>query len=433
MGRPCVMLISIDALKPEFVFEGERFGLDLPNLRRLFLHGGASARKGMKSVFPSFTYACHQSMITGTYPEKHGTFNNIVFDADGTHNGAWHWCVSDSVQNLWQLASENGYVTASMAFPTSVGAKGDFIAPEFWYDGTRLDSRLIDALARPQGLVAEMEAVIGQYPGGLDLTPDGDRRRFEGAMWLLESKLAPACGGRPFFLSMYFASYDETAHTHGVYSPQALDVLRTLDRYVGQAVERASAVSCGGLVTCVVSDHGTIDNTHNIRPNVIFRQYGLIDGSDGKVSSWKAWSHRSGGTAEVRLFNPGDEAMRGKVEALLRALEKDSGSGIAKVLTGEQARAERHGFPLCDFAIIAKRGYEIRDDFEGDYITEKTTQRAQHGYDEEYPEMLAFYGICGEGIARARDLGRVNLIDVAPTLAGIMGITMGDAQGKSLL
>ena len=36
-GRPSVLLISVDALKPEFVFEQERLGITLPNITHYFV------------------------------------------------------------------------------------------------------------------------------------------------------------------------------------------------------------------------------------------------------------------------------------------------------------------------------------------------------------------------------------------------------------
>ena len=49
-------------------------------------------------------------------------------------------------------------------------------------------------------------------------------------------------------------------------------------------------------VVCVVSDHGTLDNRYNIRPNVKLREAGLIttDGN-GRVTDWRAWSSARGG------------------------------------------------------------------------------------------------------------------------------------------
>lgn len=133
-----VILISIDALKPEFVLEQTRLGVHLPFLTSIFVDKGIVATEGMESVFPPFTYPCHQSMITGTNPAVHGIVNNAIFDPVNRHKGAWHWFANTRVKTLWQAAKEAGYIVGSAAFPTSVGAKGDFIAPEFWWDGSYL-------------------------------------------------------------------------------------------------------------------------------------------------------------------------------------------------------------------------------------------------------------------------------------------------------
>ena len=45
--RPSVLLISVDALKPDYVFEQERLGVKLPAITRCFVEGGRTAREGM--------------------------------------------------------------------------------------------------------------------------------------------------------------------------------------------------------------------------------------------------------------------------------------------------------------------------------------------------------------------------------------------------
>ena len=35
--KPNVLLVSVDALKPEFVLEQERLGVELPNITKYFL------------------------------------------------------------------------------------------------------------------------------------------------------------------------------------------------------------------------------------------------------------------------------------------------------------------------------------------------------------------------------------------------------------
>lgn len=428
-----VLLISVDALKPEFVLEQERLGISLPNISKYFVEGGAVARGGVKSVFPTFTYPCHQSIITGVCPATHGIFNNGIFDPMGDHLGAWHWFANRKVKTLWEAAKEQGYVSASVAFPTSVGAKGDYIAPEFWWDGSRLDSLLIDAVAKPQGMILEMEEEIGQYAGGLDLTDEGDHQRFLAAMWVLNHKIAPHLPEQLFFMSSYFASFDESAHQYGVYSREAAHSLEKIDEMLGEMIRRAHELTDDHILVCVCSDHGSIDNTFNISPNVKLREAGLIETNEaGAVTGWKAWSQRAGGMSEIRLKNPEDEEAREQLKQVVEVLAADPESGILEVADRDEA-AKRGGFPLAEYVLVAQKGYEIRDNVHGDYCTTKLHQKAQHGYSENFEEMRASFMLEGEGIEPGMDLGSMNLIDIAPTLAKVMGVELPEAEGVCVL
>ena len=431
--KPSVLLVSVDALKPEFVLEQQRLGVNLPTMTRYFLENGMVTRKGVKSVFPTFTYPCHQSIITGTRPATHGIVNNGMFDPTGKHLGAWHWFANRKVKTLWQAAKEGGYCSASVAFPTSVGAKGDYIAPEFWWDGSELDSIFIDMVSCPQGLISEMEADIGRYAGGLDLSDGGDAQRGAAALWMLQNKLAPQIDQKPFFLSAYFASFDESAHQYGVYSREAARSLEKINAMLGQLIEEAERITQGDLVVCVVSDHGTLDNHYNISPNVLLHQAGLIElDPEGNVTSWKAWSQRAGGTAEVRMADPQDEATRRTLAGIMKQLAEDPDSGILEVVDREGARA-RGGFPDAEYVLVAKKGYELRDDVTGDYCRTRLTQKAQHGYSENFPEMRASFMLWGKGVRPGSDPGEFELIDIAPTLAAMMGVSLPDAEGVNRL
>lgn len=431
-NSPSILLVSVDALKPEFVFEQERLGVKLPVITNYFVEKGLTAGDGMKSVFPTFTYPCHQSMITGTNPAIHKIVNNGIFDPLGEHLGAWHWFANTEVKTLWEAAKENGYWSASVAFPTSVGARGDFIAPEFWWDGSSLDSRFIDAVAKPQGIISEMEKEIGQYAGGLDLSDNGDAQRGKAALWMLKNKIAPVISEKPFFMSAYFASFDESAHQYGVYSNEAARSLEKIDKMLGELIEEAMKITDGHLIVCVVSDHGSLDNTHNISPNVLLHDAGLIQTDEnGRVISWKAFSQRAGGTAEVRLADPEDKEAADALKKIMDQLLADENSGIMEVLNGEEAK-KRGGFPEAAYVLVSDKGYELRDDVTGDYCRTRLTQKAQHGYNENFPEMRASFMLTGEGITKG-NVENVHLIDVAPTLAGLMGFVLPDAEGRDLL
>ena len=430
--KPSVLLVSVDALKPEFIFEQERLGINLPNLKR-FIHNGTVASKGVKSVFPTFTYPCHQSIITGTNPATHGIFNNSIFDPTGEHKCAWNWFVSKKVKTLWQAAKENGYVSASVAFPTSVGAKGDYIAPEFWWDGSKLDSMFIDVMSTPQGIISEMEQDIGDYVGGLDLTEAGDRQRFKATMWMLNNKLSLQVNCKPFFLSTYFASFDKSAHTYGVYSKEALHSLEQIDMMLGELIETVHCLTQDDVVVCVVSDHGIIDNQYTINPNVILAQSGLITlDEQGRIKDWRAWCMRAGGTCEIRLKDKNDTEAAQLLTKEIQKLIANSDNGILEVMDGQTAK-NRGGFPLAEYVLVAKKGYEIRENVTGPYCTNNLTLCAQHGYSENFEEMNAVFLIEGRNIATQKDVGSLNLIDIAPTLAGVMGFVLPQAEGIDIM
>lgn len=436
--RPSVLLISVDAMKPEFIFKAEERGVKLPNIQKYFVENGTYASEGMQGVFPSITYPSHQSMITGTNPVKHGTENNTMFDPFNVHHGAWIWNTTKEVKTLWDGAKESGYITASVSFPASGGAKGDYIAPEFWFDGTEFDSALVDMMCTPQGLVSEMEKEIGRYACGYYLDDESDEQCCKEVLWMMEHKLKQHLPEKPFFLSGYFAGFDTSMHNHGVYAKEPADTLMKIDRMLGQIIEKAHKITDGNVVVCVVSDHGSMDNERCIFPNVLFRQNGLIDVDEkGNVTGWKAYSQNGGGTCEIRIKDKEDKETYSKVKALLDDLKNERTGGVAKVLTHEEC-IEKGGMRDADFALIMKKGCEPRDEAVGTVYTsleEAGTyhHRAMHGYDELYEEMRASFLIEGVGIQKQRDLGLIKLVDVAPTLAAIMGFRMEDADGRNVL
>ena len=60
-----LIVISADAL----VAEDMEYLETLPNFKK-YLAGGVGVRK-VHSVYPTITYPCHTTMITGVYPDTH--------------------------------------------------------------------------------------------------------------------------------------------------------------------------------------------------------------------------------------------------------------------------------------------------------------------------------------------------------------------------
>ena len=68
-----LLLISLDAM----------IGKDIEILKTLPTFAPilekASIVKSVETVYPSMTYTAHASIVSGTYPEKHGVITNEVF------------------------------------------------------------------------------------------------------------------------------------------------------------------------------------------------------------------------------------------------------------------------------------------------------------------------------------------------------------------
>jgi len=54
------------------------------------------------------------------------------------------------------------------------------------------------------------------------------------------------------------------------------------------------------------------------------------------------------------------------------------------------------------------------------------------GYLPFYPEMRASFFAMGEGVARGRDLGVIDMRQIAPTVAGILGVSLPTAKEPAL-
>jgi predicted AlkP superfamily pyrophosphatase or phosphodiesterase len=58
--------------------------------------------------------------------------------------------------------------------------------------------------------------------------------------------------------------------------------------------------------------------------------------------------------------------------------------------------------------------------------------KGMHGYFPTSPALYASLLIMGKGVAKGRDLGVIDMRAIAPTLAGLLGTSLPDAEVKPL-
>ena len=124
-----------------------------------------------------------------------------------------------------------------------------------------------------------------------------------------------------------------------------------------------------------------------------------------------------------------DEARKKAADALNR-LAGDASSGVAKVTERAAARA-LGGFPDAALVVALKPGFRLGSKLQGP-VTASVRPGGTHGYAPDVAEMNSSFFIAGPGIAARRDLGQIDMRDIAPTLAALLGIQLPSAEGRNL-
>jgi len=430
-----VVMISVDGMKPEYVLEAEKRGLKIPFLRRLAAEG--TYAEGVTGVWPTVTYPSHTTLVTGVSPAEHGIIANLEFDPEHHFAESWFWYASQiRVPTLWQAAHQAGLVTASIGWPATVGAGAvDYLLPEFWRvtgateNLNPSDRYLIGALARPPELPDQMRDAAGPYLMGNDISLHGDEIKTRYAIEILRRH-------KPTFLTLHLSSLDEAEHSFGPFSPQANQDLEAIDGLLSQ-VNTAAQAGNAATVLAVVSDHGFTSLTHKVNLYIPFASAGLIqtttdpDSKVPKINSWKAQLWSAGGMCAVLLHDPADQQTEREVGALLSTLAADPANGIARILPREAIKP-LGGFPDAAFLIVFNSGYYASANPAGDLVTEIHGQHGGHRFSPEYPEMRASFFIVGPGIARGRNLGVIDMRQIAPTLAQQMGVRLPSSKASPL-
>lgn len=422
-GTPLLVVISIDGLRPDYVTEADQHGAKVPELRRFMREG--SYADGVTGVIPTVTYPSHTTLMTGVWPAKHGILANTTFDPLRKNYEGWYWYAEDiRVPTLWQAAAQAGRTTASIQWPVTVGAKITWDIPEFWRAGTPEDEKLLRVVAT-SGLLDEGKAAVGEYPGGIDAREEADEVRGKYAVWILQTK-------KPSLLTLHLLALDHTEHQSQPFSPEAIAVIEKLDGVIGEVRAAAERVAPGRAYVAVVSDHGftSYDKQLNLFP--AFHDAKLFTTDEkGNVTDWRAMPWVTGGSMAIVLKDPKDSATLGEVQALLEKLAADPTNGIDRVLDAEELH-KRGGYPDASFFVSMKPGWRTGYSLTCPVLS-KVKPGGTHGELPDLPALRAAFFLVGPGVPAGKDLGVIDMRDIAPTLAKEAGYSLPSADGKTLL
>ena len=386
-------MISLDAVaRPD----ADRL-LSLPALSALAKRGVFC--DNVHTVYPTVTYPVHTSLVTGCYPDRHGIGHNQPFQPDTPPRmRAWYWDVKAvRVKTLHQAAREKGMDVASVLWPVTGKCRAirrNF--PEILpLPGENAVLKML-RYASPLW-VLRMEALYGKQRKSI-LEPDLD----DYAALLCEKLYASR--RPPEMLTVHLVDCDSMRHWHGTDSAEARAAMERLDARVGRIV---AAVEKAGLLDetliCVVSDHG-----HQDAPGAV-----LLDRELRAVCGARAQSLGMG----AYIF--GDD-----LNAARAALERHRAEwAVAHIYEDDELRS-LHAPQDVHLAAEALPGHSFMDTME--------EVRGEHGFGLSCPQARILWWLSGPGVRAGRRLDEAHLVDIAPTLAQALGLSLPQAQGSPI-
>jgi predicted AlkP superfamily pyrophosphatase or phosphodiesterase len=401
------VVLSVDGLRPDIYRAPER-RQRFPNLAALD-KAGASA-EAVESIYPTTTYPAHATIVTGLPPRAHGIYSHLA-SLDPTEK-ARPWCWFAPVlraPTLWDVARASRRRTAALSWPVSAGAAIDHNIPEIWNPAVAEPHRDFATPARHStpGLFAEVAQVLAPMLG----KADPDQIRGEAALYLWNHF-------RPDLLLVHFVWYDSQAHACGPASREALTALESADQAMGKIRDAISSDPATTLV--VLSDHGFVPVQKEAAPLVVFAEHGLFArGADGSLALRRLGAVSAGGSLAVYwLEEPSADDRR----RLATAVDRLRSTGAVQEIVDRGKLEALQADPDAELMIEAAPGFSFSDRLEGPVVTDSPKDRGTHGYLPSRAGMEAMFIAVGREIAPGKNLGRISLKQIAPTLARVMGL-----------
>lgn len=421
-----VVLISVDGLAGFYLDDPQA---DIPNLRALAAGGARSA--AMLASTPTVTWPNHTTLVTGVTPARHGVVGNNYFNRS---TGKRVTLIADpvfdkdqivKVPTIYDVAKANGLVTAALRWPATRNAKTlDWTIPDIGSPQLRekYSTPSLWAECERTGLSVNKAKTADGEPGFTD--------RMDGTFTQIFNRVLRE--HRPQLALLHLLNVDHAQHLYGPRSPEAYAAIKGADHCVGLVWEELKRDFPERAALFVVSDHGFSPIEKIILPNVILKNE-AISTQTGTKNPGDVFALAQGGSAFIYIRN---EARREALETKLRRVFADT-EGVARVIGTDQFAAYGVADPrqdphAPDLILFAELGYAFGNTAAGALpFQDKPERRGTHGHDPHLPELHATFVAWGAGIKPGVQLAEISNLDVAPTIASLLGVDF-PADGKVL-
>lgn len=403
-----VIVISLDGF-PAFALEDPK--QPVPTLRRL-MRNGISAR--MQTVNPTITWPNHTTMVTGVNADEHG----LLLNGTIVRTNSWPPVLVDPkidkvkmvhAPTVYDAAHAAGLSTAQIDWvainnaPTITWPFSEWAAPDGLVEREMIER---GALTREEVEDFTKANIVWR-----------DQVWTKAASYLIREH-------KPNLVLFHLLTLDSTHHRYGPGTLAASTAMAFVDGCVAEVVNAVEQAGMKERATfLIVSDHGFKGYTNQVRPGVALQNAGLANA--GYVLP-------EGGTGFLYLNATNSPDVSAKVIELMKSVE-----GVADVIQPD--RFAELGLPkpesdpqMFDVLLAARPGYSFSGATGGAVTAAVPQQAGSHGYLASDPDLNAIFIASGYGITPGSKLEPARTLDVAPTIAKLLGVTLPKAKGRSL-
>jgi len=426
-----VVLVTIDGLRGDYLGNIDANHSRLPTLRRLMREGSFSPRT--LSVFPTLTGTAHTALVTGTGAIKHGILGNNKFDTstwvyreDNPDNydaqPAYRDFADIKVRSLWTALRAKGLKTAAIGWPQTFGGPIDYrLDVAAASTGAESHDRIARSASATDGWFANVEQKLGPLHAV-------DSRMADRVKALVAVEILKQF--KPSFLAVHFTLTDTVQHLNGPLTPAAFVALEETDENIADVVDGIAAAGLNATTTLIVTgDHGFLPMHTELAINLPLVEAGLITkGPDGHPA-WTAVVAANRGLGSLYIKDASSAALA-RARA---ALEKYAAMYPGRFRLLERAELDQLAADRdAVLGIEPAPGY-VLDARLAPPFAQPHNRAAGHGYRPDTPGMETGLIAWGAGVRAGWVLPVTNTVDVAPTIATILGVDLPDADGRPIV
>jgi predicted AlkP superfamily pyrophosphatase or phosphodiesterase len=416
-----VILISIDGF-PAWLWRDPT--TPIPHLRALAASGVAA--ESMTVSNPSITWINHTTLVTGVTPRKHGVlYNGLLVRGEPMHPPAIEQWRDKAdlvhVPTVYDAAHHAGLKTAEVDWVAILNSGTiDYEFLERPTLGGAMEKELMDA-----GLMTA---------GDIQGFAKGSNIAYRDLIW---TKAATHIikQHQPNLLLFHLLSTDAANHAYSPGSTASYIAYGYADSLVGELIRAIHEAGLQDRTTfVVVTDHGFKKVRKTIDVNVPLKEAGLLRLKGASVSDCDAYAMAEGGLCFVYVTNPAKRAeILPHLKQLCAGIE-----GVDQVIDGSDAPSlgmpTPQENPGCgDVILFAKPGYAfLKGPNWNDAVVEAKSYLGTHGYPASDPELDGIFVASGYGIKKGAQLGKISNLEVAPTVARLLGVALPGADGHPL-